>query len=1305
MLRNRRRLAALFALVLLLQFAVPASAFAALETYWAPFTGGSWAGPYDLPNPNPELDDIPVKARANAVDFGDATHGWSVGYYLEPTPLRPLVVSTSNAGGNWTPTTIDEFAGLELRGVAAVGASNVWVVGDNGLILRRGMSDASWTQQAVGLTAQRLNSVAFADATHGWAVGASGTILKTTDGTNWTAVTSPTSNELHSVCVLDATHVWAVGASGTVVYNTGSGWQTVSTTGTLRSVSFVDALHGWAVGDGRAFRVTSDGGATWSTQAAPAPPTEILATPRSVAFSDSNRGVAVGGHEVAWRTVDGGVTWEAEQFPSENGWGGNISLNGVTYAPGDPSTVWAAGGQDPAYRPTNPKAAVIRGTLYFPISYTLTYTAGANGTIGGTSPQTVGSGGSGTQVTAVPNVGYHFVNWSDGSTSNPRTDTSVGANVNVTANFAINTYTLTYAAGPGGTISGTTPQTVNYNGSGTQVTAVASTGYTFSGWSDGIATAARTDTGVTADRSPTANFAINTYTLTYAAGANGTISGTTPQTVNYNGSGTQVTAVANTGYHFVNWSDASTTNPRTDTNVTANRSLTANFAITTYTLTYTAGTGGTITGTTPQTVNYNGSGTAVTAVANTGYHFVNWSDASTTNPRTDTNVTANRSVTANFAINTYQLKYAAGANGTLSGTASQTVNYNGSGTAVTAVPATGYHFTSWSDGGLVATRTDTGVVANLNVTASFAINTYTLTYTAGANGTITGTTPQTVNYNGSGTQVTAVASAGYHFVNWSDGGLTAARTDSNVTAAVNVTANFTADAATYTLTYTAGANGTISGTSPQTVSENGSGTAVTAVANTNYHFVNWSDGSTANPRTDTNVIANRSVTANFAINTYQLKYAAGANGTLSGTTSQTVIYNGSGTAVTAVANTGYHFVSWSDGGLVATRTDTGVTASLNVTASFAINTYQLKYAAGANGTLSGTTSQTVNYNGSGTAVTANANTGYHFVNWSDARTTNPRTDTGVTASLNVTANFAIDAPSYTLTYTAGANGTISGTTPQTVSSGGSGTAVTAVASTGYHFLNWSDASTTNLRTDTNVTSNKSVTANFAINTYQLTYTAGANGTISGTSPQTVNYNGSGTAVTAVPNTGYHFTSWSDASTANPRTDTNVTANKSVTASFAADGTTPSLTPVYRFYNLKMGVHFYTASASEMATVRDTLYRTYRLEGVAYNLNTANPANDTSLYRFYNIKKGVHFYTASEAEKANVIRTLSGTYRYEGVAYRVCATAVAGATPVYRFYNLKQGVHFYTASAAERDTVVRTLWSTYRLEGVGYYLAP
>ena len=95
------------------------------------------------------------------------------------------------------------------------------------------------------------------------------------------------------------------------------------------------------------------------------------------------------------------------------------------------------------------------------------------------------------------------------------------------------TYTLTYTAGPGGTISGTTPQAVDHGSNGTAVTAQPNTGYHFVSWSDGVTTATRTDTNVTSDKSVTATFAINTYTLSYAAGAHGTILGTSPQTVNW----------------------------------------------------------------------------------------------------------------------------------------------------------------------------------------------------------------------------------------------------------------------------------------------------------------------------------------------------------------------------------------------------------------------------------------------------------------------------------------------------------------------------------------------------------------------------------------------------------------------------------------------------------------------------------------------------------------------------------------------------------------------------------------------------
>lgn len=88
----------------------------------------------------------------------------------------------------------------------------------------------------------------------------------------------------------------------------------------------------------------------------------------------------------------------------------------------------------------------------------------------------------------------------------------------------------------------------------------------------------------------------------------------------------------------------------------------------------------------------------------------------------------------------------------------------------------------------------------------------------------------------------------------------------------------TTQSETYTLAYSAGANGTISGSSTQVVSPNGTGTAVTANANSGYHFVNWSDSSTANPRTDSNVMSNISVTANFDRNQVISSGGGGSSG-------------------------------------------------------------------------------------------------------------------------------------------------------------------------------------------------------------------------------------------------------------------------------------------------------------------------------------------------------------------------------------------------------------------------------------------
>lgn len=299
------------------------------------------------------------------------------------------------------------------------------------------------------------------------------------------------------------------------------------------------------------------------------------------------------------------------------------------------------------------------------------------------------------------------------------------------------------------------------------------------------------------DAEVTANFEINTYTVIYNAGANGSITGTTPQTIDHGSDSEEVTATPDTGYHFVDWDDGSTDNPRTDTNITADLTVTANFAINTYYLLYTAGIGGTITGTALQNVDHGNDGTEVTATPNPGYSFVDWSDGVLTAARTDTNVIEDLSAVANFAQNpSYTLTVVDGAG---SGSIPEGYITN----IVAETRQDGKVFKNWTTG-------DGGTIAAPNS----ASTTYTM---PGNNATVTANFVEgyilTVN-NGSGsggyevsTVVPIVADApvtGMQFDKWTGDVANVADVNSSTTtitiagADVEITATYAVDPATAT---------------------------------------------------------------------------------------------------------------------------------------------------------------------------------------------------------------------------------------------------------------------------------------------------------------------------------------------------------------------------------------------------------------------------------------------------------------------------------------------------------------------------
>jgi hypothetical protein len=143
-------------------------------------------------------------------------------------------------------------------------------------------------------------------------------------------------------------------------------------------------------------------------------------------------------------------------------------------------------------------------------------------------------------------------------------------------------------------------------------------------------------------------------------------------------------------------------------------------------------------------------------------------------------------------------------------------------------------------------------------------------------------------------------------------------------------------------------------------------------------------------------------------------------------------------------------------------------------------------------------------------------------------------------------------------------------------------------------------------------------------------------------------------------------------------------------------------PAYRFFNTATGAHFYTTDETERSNVQNNLSPPFSFDGPAFSVASAFSPGLSPVHRFYNSQSGVHFYTISDEERANVVANLP-QFVYEGVAYHASQVAGLGLTPLYRFYAPSRGFHFYTASPAERDNLINNLSATYSYEHIGYYV--
>jgi len=90
---------------------------------------------------------------------------------------------------------------------------------------------------------------------------------------------------------------------------------------------------------------------------------------------------------------------------------------------------------------------------------------------------------------------------------------------------------------------------------------------------------------------------------------------------------------------------------------------------------------------------------------------------------------------------------------------------------------------------------------------------------------------------------------------------------------------------------------------------------------------------------------------------------------------------------------------------------------------------------------------------------------------------------------------------------------------------------------------------------------------------------------------------------------------------------------------------------------------------------------------------------TEFFRLWKSSVPDHFYTASAAERDS---SIASGYLLEGNIGYCSPSAVSGkTTELYRLVSLTSGEHFYTTSAAERDNAVAAL--NYRSEGVACHV--
>jgi hypothetical protein len=688
-------------------------------------------------------------------------------------------------------------------------------------------------------------------------------------------------------------------------------------------------------------------------------------------------------------------------------------------------------------------------------NFTITASAGANGSISPTGNVVV-SPGANQSFTITPNSGFKVSSVTvDGANQGAITSftfSNVQANHTISATFTPITFTITASAGSGGSISPTGNVVVN-QGASQSFTIAANSGFSISSVTvDGANQGAITSftfSNVTANHTIAAAFKQNTFTITASAGSGGSISPTGNVVVNQ-GANQSFTITANSGFVIasvtVDGANQGTGSTFTFSNVQAAHTISAAFnPIPTFTITASAGSGGSVSPSGTTTVNQGGTLT-VTITANSGFVIasvtVDGANQGVISSFTFSNVQANHTISATFnPIPTFTITASAGANGTITPSGTVTVN-QGASASFTILANSGFTVSSvLVDGvsqGAISSYTFSSVVTNHTISATFTASIGgTLTGNAGdgfhnlaispaATGTFTATFDATPTVspengvvglsNGAATAYGNIACiARFNPTGQIDAyNGTAYAAASSINYSANVSYHFEMDVNTTAQTYSVYV--TPAGGSKTLV---GSNYAFRSTAGAPTSLNNWSLDENATPAGASLTAKNLSV---GGITTFTITASAGANGSIS-PSGAVVVAQGANQTFTITPNSGFSVgsvtVDGASQGAVTSFTFSNVQANHTISATFtSLPTFTITASAGANGSISPSGSVVV-AQGASQSFSITANSGFTV----SAVTVDGASQGAITSYTfsNVQANHTISA-----TFATSGGGTLTG---------------------------------------------------------------------------------------------------------------------------------------------------------------------------------------------------------------------------------------------------------------------------------------